>query len=91
MYVSHQITTPNEAFNDGMTQTDGYADVYLDPNDVNGTLGDSLYLAIEGAEESNNYTLGTTTGDTSHQRSKQHKCTHFYICAFYSNLPIYGQ
>ena len=65
VYASDQITTPNEAFHDWMIETDGYSDVYLDPDDVNRTVGDTVYVAIEGEEESNNFALSTTTGDTS--------------------------
>ena len=85
VYASDQITTPNEAFHDWMIETDGYSDVFLDPNDVNRTVGDTVYVAIEGEEESNNYELSTTTGDTS-TPSKQ---AMFFLLPCYLFISLY--
>jgi receptor-type tyrosine-protein phosphatase Q len=65
VYVSDQTTTPNEAFYDWMIETDGYSDVYLDPDAVNRTIGDTVYIAIEGQEPDNDFTLVTEEGDTT--------------------------
>ena len=65
VYASDQTTTPNEAFYDWMIETDGYADVFLDPDDVNRTVGDSIYVAIEGEDPENDFTFITEEGDTS--------------------------
>ena len=65
VYASDQTTTPNEAFYDWMIETDGYSDVYLDPNDVNRTIGDTVYVAIEGEDPDNDFTLVSEDGDTT--------------------------
>ena len=65
VYASDQIKTHNEAFYDWMIETDGYSEVFLDPNDVNRTLGDSVYIAVEGEDTDNDFTFTPENGDTS--------------------------
>ena len=65
VYASDQTTTPNEAFYDWMVETDGYSDVFLDPDDVNRTVGDTVYVAIEGEDTDNDFTFTSENGDTS--------------------------
>ena len=65
VYASDQTTTPNEAFYDWMIETDGYSDVFLDPDDVNRTIGDTVYVAIEGEDTDNDFILVAEEGDTT--------------------------
>ena len=65
VYASDQITTPNEAFYDWMIETDGYAAVFLDPNEVNRTAGDTVYVVIEGEDTDNDFTFRSENGDAS--------------------------
>ena len=65
VYASDQTTTPNEAFYDWMIETGGYSDVYLDPTDVNRTIGDTVYVAIEGEDTDNDFTFVSEEGDTT--------------------------
>ena len=57
--------TPNEAFHDWMIETDGYSAVFLDPNDVNRTVGDTVYVTIEGEDTDNDFTFTSESGDTT--------------------------
>ena len=65
LYASDQTTTPNEAFHDWMIKTDGYSDVYLDPDAVNRIIGDTVYVAIQGEDADNDFTFVSEEGDTS--------------------------
>ena len=65
VYASDQTRTPNEAFYDWMIETDGYSDVYLDPNAVNRTIDDTVYVAIEGDDVDNDFTFISEEGDTT--------------------------
>ena len=65
VYASDQTTTPNEAFYDWMIESDGYSDIFLDPDDVNRTVGDTVYVAIEGEDTDNDFTFTSENGDTS--------------------------
>ena len=42
-----------------------YNDSYIDPTSLGRTAGSFLFIAIEGTESTNSFTLNTTTGDTS--------------------------
>ena len=55
MYVSDQITTPNEAFYDWMAETSECLDIYLDPNELNRTAGVSVHVVIQGIDISNEF------------------------------------
>lgn len=65
LYASDQTTTPNEAFYDWMIETDGSDDVFLDPDDVDRTIGDTVYVAIEGEGTNNEFTFVAEEGDTT--------------------------
>ena len=65
VYASDRTTTPNEAFYDWMIETDSYSDVYLDPNAVNRTIGDTVYVAIEGKGVENDFSFISEEGDTA--------------------------
>ena len=65
VYASDRTTTPNEAFYDWRFETDSSSEVYLDPDAVNRTIGDTVYIAIEGEDEDNDFTLVSEEGDTT--------------------------
>ena len=66
LYASDIIETPNEALYDWKVETDGYDDVFIDPADLDRpVLGNSVYVSIEGLEDSNTFTIDSTMGDTS--------------------------
>ena len=68
-YASDRYRNPNEAQGyDWRIEVGGYADVYLDPSLLSRTPGATLYVAIEGVNTSNHFTLGNTEGD---RRGKQ--------------------
>ena len=43
----------------------GYNDSYIDPTTLGRTPGDFLFIAIEGIDTTNNFSINSTTGDTS--------------------------
>ena len=47
-----------------------YDDVFLDPSTLGRTPGSTLYIALQGVNAVNNFTLNTTIGDTSIQGMK---------------------
>lgn len=55
------MTTPNEAFYDHMIETSGYSD----PHNFHTTIGENVYIAVEGVEMNNNFTFISEQGDTS--------------------------
>ena len=64
MYVSDQITTPNEAFYDWMAETSECLDIYLDPNELNRTAGDSVHIVIQGVDMHNEFLFISEYGNT---------------------------
>ena len=42
-----------------------YDDSFIDPSSLGRTAGSLLFVAIEGVQATNSFTLNTTTGDTS--------------------------
>ena len=65
VYASSVVQTPNEAFHDAQFSTDGWEDVYIDPNDLsNSNTADKVYIAIE-SKETSSFTLSIDNGDTS--------------------------
>lgn len=42
-----------------------YDDSFIDPTTLGRVSGEFLYIGIEGVDSSNNFTLDSTTGDTS--------------------------
>ena len=65
VYASSQTTTPNKAFYDFMIETSGYSDIYLDPHNFHTTIGENVYIAVEGVGMNNNFTFISEQGDTS--------------------------
>lgn len=45
----------------------GYDDVFLDPSRLGRTPGSTVYVALQGVNAVNSFTLNTTIGDTSIQ------------------------
>ena len=66
MYVSTVISTPNEAFHDAMLETNGWEDVFIDPDDLtNPDSADTVYIAIESKDSASTVQLSVETGDNS--------------------------
>ena len=42
-----------------------YSDAYIDPSSLSRAAGAFLYIAIQGMDHNNDFTLNSTTGDTS--------------------------
>jgi receptor-type tyrosine-protein phosphatase Q len=63
-YASDRYRNPNEAQGyDWRIEVSGYADTFLDPALLSRSPGSTVYVAIEGSEASNQFTLGNTEGD----------------------------
>ena len=43
----------------------GYDDAFLDPSRLGRTSGSTVYVALQGVNAVNQFTLNTTIGDTS--------------------------
>jgi hypothetical protein len=82
VYASDQTTTPNEAFYDWMIETGGYSDVFLDPDAVNRTIGDTVYVAIEGQEPDNDFTFVSEEGNTTVGLCSE-PCDSYEVCRIY--------
>ena len=68
-YASDLIQNPNEE--QGYVwkvTTSSYIDVFLDPSSLTRAAGSSLYVGLEGADTSNNFSLNSTTGDQRGER-----------------------
>ena len=63
-YSSDQIQNPTSTQGyDWRIETDGYADVYIDPDLLNRNPGQYIYAAIEGLESGSNFSLNSTVAD----------------------------
>ena len=63
-YASDIIQNPNEDQGYVWKVTvSNYQDVFLNPDSLNRTTGPTLYVALEGVNTSNDFTLNSTTGD----------------------------
>ena len=63
-YASDLTQNPNEeqGYVWKVTSSD-YINVFLDPDSLTRAAGSSLYVALEGVDTSNNFSLNSTTGD----------------------------
>lgn len=63
-YASDRYQNPNEAQGyDWKIEVSGYADIYLNPSYLSRSAGSTVYVAIEGVNASNHFTLGNDEGD----------------------------
>ena len=63
-YASDRYRNPNEVQGyDWRIEVGGYADTFLDPNLLSRSAGTIVYVAIEGSNRLNQFTLGNTEGD----------------------------
>ena len=63
-YASDRYQNPNEAQGyDWRIEVSGYADIYLNPSYLSRSAGSTVYVAIEGVNASNHFTLGNDEGD----------------------------
>ena len=63
-FASNRIENPNEALYDFRVETNSSADVYISLDDLQGNSS-IVYISIEGRSGRNNFTLNTTSGDTT--------------------------
>ena len=72
-YASDLIQNPNEeqGYVWKVTSTD-YIDVFLDPDSLTRSVGSTLYVGLEGADTSNNF---STTGDQRSEDISVAQCT----------------
>lgn len=57
-----------------------YDDAFLDPSTLGGTPGSTVYVALQGVNAVNNFTLNTTIGDTSIQGNVRIRCSNCLDC-----------
>ena len=63
-FASNRIEIPNEAFYDFRVETSSSADVYINLDNLQDNSS-TIYISIEGQSGINNFTLNTTSGDTT--------------------------
>ena len=63
-FASNRIENPNEALYDFRVETSSSADVYISMDNLQGNSS-TIYISIEGQSGINNFTLNTTSGDTT--------------------------
>ena len=69
-YASDLVQNPNEEQGYVWKVTSSsYIDVFLDPSSLTRATGSSLYVALEGADTSNTFSLNSTTGDRRRKTS----------------------
>ena len=64
VYVSDLIATPNEAFYEWTGETNGCLDIFLDPNQLNRTVGVSIHVVIQGIDIHNELLFIAQNGNT---------------------------
>lgn len=63
-YASDRLTNPTATQGyDWKVETDSYVDTFIDPVLLGRSPGQYIYIAIEGLESSNNFSLNSTIGD----------------------------
>jgi hypothetical protein len=63
-YASDRFQNPNEELYDWKIVVSGYSDVFIDPDLIDRTPGNNIYIGLQGVGSSNTFTLDSTTGDT---------------------------
>ena len=64
IYVSDLIATPNEAFYEWTGETNGCLDIFLDPDQLNRTVGVSVHVVIQGVDTHNEFLFISENGNT---------------------------
>ena len=64
-YASQTYTRPSASSYTWTLDVSGYNDIFIDPSTVGLSPGSTLYIAIVGVTNSNNFTLSTFSGDKS--------------------------
>lgn len=63
-YVSDRLTNPTQSQGyDWRVETDNYTDLFIDPTLLERDSGEYVYIAIEGLQANNNFSLNSTVGD----------------------------
>ena len=65
LFASNRIENPNEALYDFRVETNSSADVYISLDNLQENSSTTIYISIEGQGGLNNFTLNTTSGDTT--------------------------
>jgi receptor-type tyrosine-protein phosphatase Q len=65
IYVSDLIATPNEAFYGWTGETNGCLDIFLDPDQLNRTVGVSVHVVIQGVDTHNEFLFISENGNTA--------------------------
>ena len=97
-YVSDVDRNPNSENYIWRLFISGYNDSYIDPTSLQGrTPGELLFVAIEGADSTNNnFTLNSTSGDTSitgtltNMYTAQCIISHAYRCQHWNSVKQYN-
>ena len=69
-YASDTNRNPSSTDHTWRLLATGYNDSYIDSTLLDETPGDSLFIAIEGIESTNNFSVNSTSGDTSIKGTK---------------------
>ena len=64
-FASNRIENPNEALYNFRVETNSSADVYISLDNLQGNSSTTIYISCEGRSGVNNFTLNTTSGDTT--------------------------
>ena len=64
-FVSNRIENPNEALYDFRVETSRISDVYISLDNLQENSSTTIYISCEGRSGINNFTLNTTSGDTT--------------------------
>ena len=64
-FASNRIQNPNEAVYDFRVETSSSADVFISPDNFEANSSTTIFVSIEGRSALNNFTLNTTSGDTT--------------------------
>lgn len=87
-YISHRYRNPTSTQGyDWRIESDGYKDVYIDPELLNRDPGQNVYIAVEGLESNCDFSLNTTEGDRRGSQLLNNTTLIRKVCSFpYSTI-----
>lgn len=89
MFVSDQIATPNEAFYEWTGETNGCLDIFLNPDQLNRTVGISVHIVIQGVDTHNDLQFISENGNTGKLYIENVTFLHFYLQCFFPSVVVY--